>query len=261
MLKCASRRRTICGVISGCEGIVNARGTKRNCFWGYGSAEKYGFTARRMRISLTNVSEVAEREDRLYSFFVALVNHGSSFRILWTSVKTFRVETTGKQRRFKNSNQNLHYYRKSYRVTLSLEARTGIEARAHLTCKRKRKRNKFYLVHVIVRLALRELAHQLPSDVFRIYTVNQYKSYRKNFSTVGQIPSIRNRCLVYTRTHKFSTYYIYIFSIHTEENRSSKQTVAFLKRARDGREGWNCGPHSGVKALRSPILPLPPLYV
>lgn len=77
MLKCASRRRTICGVISGCEGIVNARGTKRNCFWGYGSAEKYGFTARRMRISLTNVSEVAEREDRLYSFFVALVNHGA----------------------------------------------------------------------------------------------------------------------------------------------------------------------------------------
>lgn len=144
MLKCASRRRTICGVISGCEGIVNARGTKRNCFWGYGSAEKYGFTARRMRISLTNVSEVAEREDRLYSFFVALVNHGSSFRILWTSVKTFRVETrTEKQRRFKNCNQNLHYYRKSYRVALSLEARTGIEARAHLTCKRKRKRNKF----------------------------------------------------------------------------------------------------------------------
>lgn len=83
--KCASRRRTICGVISGCEGIVNARGTKRNCFWGYGSAEKYGFTARRMRISLTNVSEVAEREDAgssLYSFFIALVNHGSSFRIL-----------------------------------------------------------------------------------------------------------------------------------------------------------------------------------
>lgn len=147
-------------------------------------------------------------------------------------------------------------------VSSNIVARSENRNRSvHLTCKRKKKRNKFYLVHVIVRLALRELAHQLPSDVFRIYTVNQYKSYRKNFSTVGQIPSIRNRCLVYTRTHKFSTYYIYIFSIHTEENRSSKQTVAFLKRARDGREGWNCGPHSGVKALRSPILPLPPLYV
>lgn len=147
-------------------------------------------------------------------------------------------------------------------VSSNIVARSENRNRSvHLTCKRKKKRNKFYLVHVIVRLALRELAHQLPSDVFRIYTVNQYKSYRKNFSTVGQIPSIRNRCLVYTRTHKFSIYYIYIFSIHTEENRSSKQTVAFLKRARDGREGWNCGPHSGVKALRSPILPLPPLYV
>lgn len=70
MLKCASRR-TICGVISGCEGIVNARATKRNCFWGYGSAEKYGFTARRMRISLTNVSvkwlkeEMRDRATRL----------------------------------------------------------------------------------------------------------------------------------------------------------------------------------------------------
>lgn len=94
-----------------------------------------------MRISLTNVSEVAEREDRLYSFFVALVNHGSSFRILWTSVKTFRVETTGKQRRFKNCNQNLHYYRKSYRVTLSLEARTGIEACTWLAKGRKKEIN------------------------------------------------------------------------------------------------------------------------
>lgn len=147
-------------------------------------------------------------------------------------------------------------------VSSNIVARSENRNRSvHTWLAKGREKEINFLVHVIVRLALGELAHQLPSDVFRIYTVNQYKSYRKNFSTVGQIPSIRNRCLVYTRTHKFSIYYIYIFSIHTEENRSSKQTVAFLKRARDGREGWNCGPHSGVKALRSPILPLPPLYV
>lgn len=203
--KCASRRRTICGVISGCEGIVNARGTKRNCFWGYGSAEKYGFTARRMRISLTNVSEVAEREDAgssLYSFFIALVNHGSSFRIL--SNRRFLKFLI--HRIFENPNQgsnNLHYY--PCRETRK-------ETRARLICKKEEKRKEE--INFLVRLALRELAHQLPADVFRIYTANQYKSYRKNFSTVGQIPSIRG-IVVYTRTHKFSIcIYIYIFYTH-----------------------------------------------
>lgn len=248
--KCASRRRTICGVISGCEGIVNARGTKRNCFWGYGSAEKYGFTARRMRISLTNVSEVAEREDAgssLYSFFIALVNHGSSFRIL--SNRRFLKFLI--HRIFENPNQgsnNLHYY--PCRETRK-------ETRARLICKKEEKRKEE--INFLVRLALRELAHQLPADVFRIYTANQYKSYRKNFSTVGQIPSIRG-IVVYTRTHKFSIC-IYIFSIHTEENRSSKQTVAFWKGRGMVEKGGIAARIAESKRCAPPILPLPPLYV